>query len=277
MDLKKKIGPLPVWAWGLILGVVGYFAYERYSASSSSSSGTASTTGILDPNAVDPNTGLTYGEEEQAALNNNAEAASGGGTGGGVSGPTDSGLGSTVTPTNEFGDFLTFLGEWNQFASALGWTAPGSGGAGSGTTSPPPVQGSNPPTAGAAANTNSLIYTHPGGPFYDWYVKTFGSAPPSSISATNGRYLAWKAGIPAATAKTIPVNSQAGQAGTAVLNNSSSLGKAATITTHPGGTFYTWYQKTFGSPPPAQLSSTNARYVAWTKGVPAAQAKKIPA
>ena len=93
MDLKKKIGPLPVWAWGLILGVVGYFAYERYSAGSSSSSGTASTTGILDPNAVDPNTGLTYGQEEAAAENANAASDSGAGSGGGTAvSPTDSGL-----------------------------------------------------------------------------------------------------------------------------------------------------------------------------------------
>jgi len=73
MNLTRKVGPLPVWAWGAILGLVGYYVYSRYK-SSSTTSASGSTAGVLDPNAVDPNTGFTYGEEESAALNANTAA-----------------------------------------------------------------------------------------------------------------------------------------------------------------------------------------------------------
>jgi hypothetical protein len=91
--MKKKMGPLPVWAWGLIFGVAVYYFYERSKASSTTSA--ASTTGILDPNAIDPATGLTYGQEESAALNANATTAATGA------------LGSTGTTTGT--DFATQL------------------------------------------------------------------------------------------------------------------------------------------------------------------------
>jgi hypothetical protein len=124
-DMKKKLGPLPVWAWGLIIGVGG-LVYYYYSSGSTTAASTDSTTGILDPNAVDPNTGLTYGEEEAAA--ETPTDTSGDTTG-------ESGAQTTTEdPTAEFGDFLNFLGEWNQFAQAMGWAPPGTSPATSTTT-----------------------------------------------------------------------------------------------------------------------------------------------
>lgn len=69
MDLKKKYGPLPLWAWGLS-GVVAIYLYYRYShnSSSSSASSVASNTGI------DPVTGVPY-VDEQAAYQNEAASA----------------------------------------------------------------------------------------------------------------------------------------------------------------------------------------------------------
>jgi len=62
--LKKKIGPLPMWAWVLIVG--GGIGVLWYMSSKSSSSSSSSATGT---NAVDPNNplGLTYAQEQQDA------------------------------------------------------------------------------------------------------------------------------------------------------------------------------------------------------------------
>lgn len=107
--MGKKYGPLPLWAWGLAGGVVLYLLY-RYYQNSSGASSTASTTGILDPNAVDPNTGLTYGEEEAAALNANA-ASIGTSNGGGSTSPTESAA-QTTNPSlsQELSDFQALTG-----------------------------------------------------------------------------------------------------------------------------------------------------------------------
>lgn len=155
MNLTKKLGPLPIWAWGLILGVGGYFVYSRYaSGSSSSSSSTSPVSGVLDPNAVDPNTGLTYGQEEDAALNANAAGGASLGSSGGVS---DSGGQATVPSTNEFGDFLTFLDEFNQFGqtlSGLGIVPSTAGATTQAAAASAPVQATSPPTITAAANVS---------------------------------------------------------------------------------------------------------------------------
>lgn len=154
MDLTKKLGPLPVWAWGLILGVGGYIVYARSRASSTSTS--SGTLGVLDPNAVDPNTGLTYGQEEDAALNANASAAGGPLAGGGTT--TDSSGQSTVPPVDEFGDFLTFLGELNQIQQALpgtGITTPPNA-PGAGAPTPAPVTGGHTPTVTATTHASPV-------------------------------------------------------------------------------------------------------------------------
>lgn len=59
MDFKKKLGPLPLWAWVLIVGVAGGLIWYEHDKSGTTAS---STTGS---NSVDPATGLTYAQEAQ--------------------------------------------------------------------------------------------------------------------------------------------------------------------------------------------------------------------
>ena len=102
--LQRKLGPLPVWAWGLIFGVGGYFFYRYYKSGSSSTPQASPTGTVLDPNAIDPNTGLTYGQEESAALNANATSPSAGG----LAGSNGSGTGS-LSGAGSLSDQLTNL------------------------------------------------------------------------------------------------------------------------------------------------------------------------
>lgn len=111
--MKKKLGPLPVWAWALIGAGVVAFLYFRSSSSSSSSS---SQLNQVDPNnplgltyaqenadiaaGIDPNTGQTYASEQAAA--DQSAASSGGG-----SGTTD----TTGTTGDDLSGFLTTYGE----------------------------------------------------------------------------------------------------------------------------------------------------------------------
>lgn len=66
----RKIGPLPVWAWGVI-AAGAYWAYSKYkgtsSASSVSASGTSGGPAATAPAGVDPQTGMSYAEEYGAA------------------------------------------------------------------------------------------------------------------------------------------------------------------------------------------------------------------
>ena len=68
--LTRKIGPLPVWAWGVI-AAGAYWAYSKYkgtsSASSVSASGTSGGPAATAPAGVDPQTGASYAEEYGAA------------------------------------------------------------------------------------------------------------------------------------------------------------------------------------------------------------------
>jgi hypothetical protein len=68
--LFRKIGPLPVWAYGLI-AAGAYWAYTKYkgtsSASSVSASGTSGGPAATAPAGVDPQTGASYAEEYGAA------------------------------------------------------------------------------------------------------------------------------------------------------------------------------------------------------------------
>jgi hypothetical protein len=73
--------------------VVAYIIYRRSQSGSSSSSGSSGTTTSpgVDPNAVDPATGLTYGEEEALAQQDTGAATGGAGSGGSTGGtPTGS-------------------------------------------------------------------------------------------------------------------------------------------------------------------------------------------
>jgi len=164
MNLTRKVGPLPVWAWGAILGLVGYYVYSRYK-SSSTTSASGSTAGVLDPNAVDPNTGFTYGEEESAALNANAAGVAGVAA---SNGAVDIGLTGTSS-TDPFGNVSDWLTSFGNVASELGWTAPGQN-VGSGSSTPstngspsaiqvtvsPPMQQASPPTVAPSAHVASV-------------------------------------------------------------------------------------------------------------------------
>src|ERR1700733_3604728 len=103
--LKKKIGPLPVWAYAAIAAGLLVFFYWR-SKSSSASSGTNSENQV-DPNnplgltyaqesadmeaGIDPNTGQTFASEQASAdTAQNASGGGGDGDSGGGTPPDDS-------------------------------------------------------------------------------------------------------------------------------------------------------------------------------------------
>ncbi len=198
--MKKKIGPLPLWAWGLVAGVGLYVLYRYYEASSSSAGNATTTTGILDPNAVDPNTGLTYGEEEEAAENANAAAQSSGG----YTSPSDTTTGTTGLATGETGDEVGDLTNFLTELSNAGFTYNPSG---SGSpTAPTPVAGGSTPSSTPAANTAPVsnnatgiptgdIETHVGGAFYNWYEAIYHAAPAQFVPATNPVYVDWQKGV----------------------------------------------------------------------------------
>lgn len=150
--LGKKMGPLPVWAWGLIIGVGVYFLYTRYNSASNTSATAASSS--LDPNAIDPNTGLTYGQEEQAAQQNLAPTAGnlGSSGGGGTTTGTETGADSFDTNLTNLEGLLGFIQSvdpnFGTGAGAAGGSGANGGGDGtnSGTgTNSPPLTGSTPP------------------------------------------------------------------------------------------------------------------------------------
>lgn len=105
LDLKKKMGPLPVWSWGLLVGVAVLYYMHSRAASSATSSTTGTATGY-DPNAIDPATGISYGQEESAALNATAGNAT-------SSGSLDT-SGSTATNIQNLSDLMTVL-------QGMGW------------------------------------------------------------------------------------------------------------------------------------------------------------
>lgn len=102
--MKKKLGPLPVWAWAAIIGgAVIIYIFMHRSSSSSTSSTAANSANSVDPNnplgltyaqeqqdiqeGIDPNTGVSYASE-------NAAGSSSMGSGGGGGGDTTTGGGS---------------------------------------------------------------------------------------------------------------------------------------------------------------------------------------
>lgn len=151
--MSKKIGPIPLpIAIGLV-AVVGYLLYRRAKSSTASgTSGTSSASGssAVDPNAIDPNTGLTYGAEEQAAQ---AGLGAGASTNGSGSGGAGGGL--------SVGDLEGLI----QSLQGLGATNYYYGGGGSGAAPTP---------------TNT---TGPGAGTTNQYVPSPSPAVPNSLSA----------------------------------------------------------------------------------------------
>lgn len=84
--MSKKIGPVPMPIALLGTALILFLLYRHYHTAAGATSGTSSSTSAPDPNAVDPNTGLTYGAEEQAGLSQIAGPPSTNGTGVGGAG-----------------------------------------------------------------------------------------------------------------------------------------------------------------------------------------------
>lgn len=165
--LTKKMGPLPVWAWGLIIGVGIYFLYERYSAGSSSTS--TAGTAALDPNSIDPNTGLTYGSEESAAENANAATATSPASGG-----LDNSGGTTSTgePADTFDQNLSNMEELLSFiqgidpnfgtgVGAAGGSGANGSGANGGTSTGGSANGNASPSGGTGSNSPTMTSSTP--------------------------------------------------------------------------------------------------------------------
>ncbi len=53
----------------------------------------------------------------------------------------------------------------------------------------------------------TAVTTHPGGPFYVWYVSVYGYAPPATVDSNAARYLAWQQGMSKGLASQIPYGS----------------------------------------------------------------------
>lgn len=215
--MTKKLGPLPVWAWGLILGVAGYFAYARYKENEASTS--SSSTSTLDPNSVDPNTGLTYGQEEDAALNADATSAANGSQSGGST--TTSPAESISQEVSDVTGLITSLesaglitapstssngsGSSSSGSSSSGSSSGNSSSSSGGSTSTATTPGATASTPATVPTTNKAtiptITTHVGGQFYDWYKSIFGTAPPTTVAVNNPVYVDWTQGVAKATVK----------------------------------------------------------------------------
>jgi hypothetical protein len=161
--MTRKLGPLPVWAWGILGGITVYFLYTRY-RNNQASSGTATgpTASVLDPNAVDPSTGLTYGQEAAGApLPGNAP----------VSGAIDQGLtpgpaiaGDLSNFDSELGTFLTAMGDFQQLAGALGYAPPNPSTTAVAAAQAPPVANAHGPKATPTSHhkQRTIHVKHPG-------------------------------------------------------------------------------------------------------------------
>lgn len=106
--LTKKIGPLPAWGWIAAVGLGGVL-YYRSQQNAANSTATSSAT---DPNAVDPSTGLTYGQEASLALGTGADLSS---LGGGSLTPT---TGSSTDNTNGSPSWQDIISGYQDIANA---------------------------------------------------------------------------------------------------------------------------------------------------------------
>ena len=108
IDLKKKLGPLPVWGWALLgAGGLGLVYYLR---SKSSSSTTAGTTSTVDPNTIDPSTGIPWSQEAQANAANIGAGSAGSAANTPVTGGTDlTGIATGLTSTDQLATELAVI------------------------------------------------------------------------------------------------------------------------------------------------------------------------
>lgn len=144
--LKKKVGPLPAWGWIAAIAL-GAFIYYRSKSSSAATTSASDYPASLDPNAVDPATGLTYGQEQSSASagidpNTGLPYSYEYGTGSltpTTGATTDTGTTGTPTPVDLTGGFLDELAGFAQVAKALGYV-PAAG------VTPQPAPGTSNPT-----------------------------------------------------------------------------------------------------------------------------------
>jgi hypothetical protein len=158
LDLKKKVGPLPVWAWGSISLVVLFILYRRYQANAASSA--SSSTEDDSEAGIDPVTGASYADEESAY-----DSAVTGDLAG-TSGTDQSSDNGDDTTTDPFADFDTELQEFinaEQLFQSMGSGNPSSSGGGS-TTTPSTSTDVEPvgnASGGAAATPEPVVTANP--------------------------------------------------------------------------------------------------------------------
>lgn len=183
--MSKKVAGVPMPIVLIVGVVVVYLVYRHYQANSvGSTSGSTSSSTAPDPNAIDPNTGLTYGAEEQAATNSMANSGVGGATGSGSTGASQEigdlegllqalgavgynvgggGSGPAPTPTNDqpgngggsIAPQFTFAPTVSYAAPAAA-PAPGSSGDGGGGGAAP-ISAAGPSAAQVAASINEEV------------------------------------------------------------------------------------------------------------------------
>jgi hypothetical protein len=90
IDLKKKLGPLPVWGWALLgAGTLGVVYYIRSKSSS------------VDPNTIDPSTGIPWSQEAAANAANIGAGSSGSAANTPAPTPDLSGIATGLTSTDQ--------------------------------------------------------------------------------------------------------------------------------------------------------------------------------
>lgn len=77
MDLKKKVGPLPLWAWVLVVGGIGYLAWKRAQSGESEGveEGIYPTNGLANEPAAGTSTGGSGAVTAAEEFGNRAEEA----------------------------------------------------------------------------------------------------------------------------------------------------------------------------------------------------------
>lgn len=123
-QFTRKLGPLPVWAWAVVL-LVGYYAYNHFKNSKSAApAGDTTANGSYVP-GFDSSTGATgsaYNTPNGSTITNNyygdqnGAQSSGGGTSNGVIPPSFFGGGTTTTgstPQQPVAPGFGGYGNWN--------------------------------------------------------------------------------------------------------------------------------------------------------------------
>jgi hypothetical protein len=240
-----------LWTWGLIAGVVAFYLYKRYTENQAATSSTISpTASVLDPNAIDPNTGLTYGQEENAALQSSAISAPGSSSNGAY--PTQSSLGQEVTDVTGLIQSLENAGLIPTPGTTTTATpaAPGPAPAPTPTYTPPNIYVTVPPAPvsstpgvpGPASSPSSAPTTNPSP-----VAQPSPSVPAALSPAQLASALLTSAGVAGAQAQTYLSGLLSGGY-KKVTGTSQTGGLAQTGTyTHSGGpTYYVWGTSTSG-------------------------------